>query len=639
VDLPLVPVEEYLSRTLYDDDYEVELRPELRLMEPIHRAMPDSVAQVYGFLYEGDGTPVDPVFDTTGARRAREMEAPMLRAIERGAYADAVVEARRVVSGVLDVPAALAGAYGDALRDAVEMVDVAPRLAAGDRGVATRYFRGDSARDVLRASGSLPPVLREALEVRRLTRAAAASYAEQHPQSARLGSLTFVALQEAMRAGIPDGWAGSMDSVPAARWSELDRLHNEWLRAYPTHPMADYVRLSRVRLAFFRGDRAGAWNELLDLYPRHRERVLGEMAYLMRKSTYPPSLDDPRIDWPLRAALVRDVRLTPNGWTAYWRASEAHITEPWAIPLQERLLWQSIELARGGSLPEAFPRTPRAPSALWAKLRLIALLQAGDIEAAFAQADSTADSVTDVGAIRARLHLLRREWARAIAAADKHAAQYLLRVVAPMPVVDSLAAASRSPFATEARLTIAGRRALAGDWVGARRAAAGTGTARVRLWASTAKLAADTSRAGALAFARLMRDRRGELFFGESTYWLRGLNWRRYALTPDTVGGRVRPPPRFDVRLPWTPDEELAKISAHIRSSTELYYSLRAYARWLDGASATTPGLAAVVREADQVYNRLVNWDENNSRFWSDELASSPEARSIRRAGALLRKR
>ena len=80
-------------------------------------------------------------------------------------------------------------------------------------------------------------------------------------------------------------------------------------------------------------------------------------------------------------------------------------------------------------------------------------------------------------------------------------------------------------------------------------------------------------------------------------------------------------------------------IDAHLRATTELYYALGAYARWLDGATASTPGLAAVVREADQVYNRLSNWDANNSPFWSTVLESSPEARSIRRAGSLLRRR
>jgi hypothetical protein len=46
VDLPLVPATEYLAHTLYDDDYEVELRPELRFLEPFRRLMPDSVVRL-----------------------------------------------------------------------------------------------------------------------------------------------------------------------------------------------------------------------------------------------------------------------------------------------------------------------------------------------------------------------------------------------------------------------------------------------------------------------------------------------------------------------------------------------------------------------------------------------------------------
>jgi hypothetical protein len=134
-----------------------------------------------------------------------------------------------------------------------------------------------------------------------------------------------------------------------------------------------------------------------------------------------------------------------------------------------------------------------------------------------------------------------------------------------------------------------------------------------------------------------MRDQHGRLFFGENTFWLRGLNWRLYALDRDTID-RSAPPPALDPRLPWTAAEERAKIDAHLRSTTELYYALQAYAAWLDGATRTTPGLPTVVREADQVYNRLVNWDESNSRFWSAALTRSPEARSIRRAGSLVAK-
>jgi hypothetical protein len=212
-----------------------------------------------------------------------------------------------------------------------------------------------------------------------------------------------------------------------------------------------------------------------------------------------------------------------------------------------------------------------------------------------------------------------------------------VRVRAPPAVVDSLAAARRTPLANDARLALAGRRAAAGDWAGASRAAAAIGQAKARLWARTATLAADTSRAGRLAFARWMRSQNGQLFFGENIFWFRGLNWRLYAIARDTSDHNAEPP-RLDPRLPWTPEDEGAKIAAHLQSTTELYYALQSYAGWLDGATARTPGVAAVVREADQVYNRLINLDANNSRFWENILGASSEARSIRRAGALLRR-
>jgi hypothetical protein len=444
-----------------------------------------------------------------------------------------------------------------------------------------------------------------------------------------------------MRSGIPNGWAGTIkDSVPPSRWVELESVHDEWLRQFANHPLADYVRLSKVRLFYFKGDDARAWAELLAIYPRHRERVLGEMRYLVQQSAMPDSLDDPRLPWELRTALLPHVSVTPAQWTSYWRASELHQHEPWAIALQERLLWKAIDLAeRSRALPLAFPARPRAPTQLWAKLRLLGLLQAGDIPGALAQADSTADSVADVRPIRVRLHLMQRDWGRALgqAPAGDPSTAYLVRVLSPATVLDSLAASPSSPFVADARLTIAAGLAARGDWARAGTFVPRTDSDRTRLWARAAVLAADTSRAGQLAFARWMRDRRGRLFFGESTFWLRGLNWRRGALTPGTSGRTTTP--MLDPRLPWTAAEERDRIATHLRSTTELYYSLRVYAQWLDGATGRTPGLAAVVREADQVYNRLVSWDGGNSPFWSEYLTSSPEARSIRGAGALLRRR
>jgi len=642
VDRPLVAVHDYLARTVYEDDYESRLRSELRFLEPFRRTMPDSVGALVAFAYEGDGYLSTADVDTLPRHYERERLGLAVRAIEQGDYARAEAAARRVVSDVLDLPAGLASPYAQALRTAVEVVDVAPSLTPRDRFTAARYFAADSAaREALAAAGALPQVLHAALDIRRLRRGDASAYADAHPSSPRLASVRFVELQEAMRAGIPDGWASSIrDSVPSARWDELERLHADWLRRFADHPLADYVRLSRVRSLYFKGDGARAWDGLLAMYPRHRQRVLGEMRYLVQQGVVPESIDDPRFDWPLRTALVPEVRVTPEQWNAYWQASESHAGEPWAIAMQERLLWRAIKVAESTrSRPSRFPQRPAAPTPLWAKLRLLALVEAGNLDDAIAQADRTDAAEGDLDAIRVRIHLLRHDWGKALAdsPAGDAATAYLVRVLAPTAMVDSLAAAAASPLASDARLTIAGRRAAAGDWTAASRSVRTSDPDNARRWARTATLAADSSRSGRLAFARWMRDQHGRLFFGEDTFWLRGLNWRRYALDRDTTD-RSAPPPALDSRLPWTPAEERAKIDAHLRSTTELYYSLGAYARWLDGATRTTPGLAAVVREADQVYNRLVNWDATNSPFWSAALTQGPEARSIRRAGSLLRK-
>jgi hypothetical protein len=640
VDRPLVPVHDYLVHTLYAAEYESQVRSELRFLEPFRRTMADSVAALLAFAYEGDGDRSAAGADTLPRHYEQERLGVVVRAVEQGDYRRAEAAARRVVSDVLDMPTGLAWPYAQALRTAVEVVDVAPRLTPGDRVTAAHYFSGDSAaREALGAGDAFPPVLRAALDIRRLQRREASAYADAHASSSRLASLRFVALQDAMRAGIPDGWANAIrDSVPPARWGELERLHADWLRRFPNHPLADYVRLSRVRLSYFEGDDARAWDELLAMYPRHRERVLGEMRYLVQQGVLPASIDDPRIDWPLRTALVAEVHVTAAQWDAYWQATESHAEDPWAIAMQERLLWRAIELAESTrSLPSRFPQDPAAPTPLWAKLRLLALLEAGHLDGATEQADSTNDSEGDLGAIRTRIHLLRGDWGKALAASPvgDPATRYLVRVLAPRPILDSLSAAAASPLASDARRTIAGRRAAAGDWTGASRSVPATDRDEARRWARTAALAADTSRSGRLAFARWMRDQHGRLFFGEDTFWLRGLNWRLYALDRDTADRSA--PPGLDPRLPWTAAEERANIGAHLRSSTELYYSLGAYARWLDGATRSTPGLVAVVREADQVYNRLVNSDERNSRFWSAALTDSPEARSIRRAGLLVR--
>jgi len=141
VDRPLVPVHDYLVRTLYDDDYESHLRLELRFLEPFLRVMPDSVRALVAFAYDSNGYPSATDIDTLSRQYEREKLGAALHAIEQGDYARAETAARRVVSDVLDLPAGLASPYAQALRTAVEVVDVAPSLTPGDRIAAARHTR------------------------------------------------------------------------------------------------------------------------------------------------------------------------------------------------------------------------------------------------------------------------------------------------------------------------------------------------------------------------------------------------------------------------------------------------------------------------------------------------------------------
>ena len=188
VDLPLVPVHDYLVHTLYDAEYESQLRPEMRFLEPFRRTMADSVGALLAFAYEGAGYVSAVDVDTLPRHYERERLGAAVRAVEQGDYPRADAAAGRIVSDVLDMPAGLASPYAQALRTAVEVVDIAPSLTPSDRVTAARYFSGDSAtREALAAAGALPSVLRAALDIRRLRRSEASAYADAHASSPRLG--------------------------------------------------------------------------------------------------------------------------------------------------------------------------------------------------------------------------------------------------------------------------------------------------------------------------------------------------------------------------------------------------------------------------------------------------------------------
>ena len=623
------------SHTLYDDDYESRLRPELRFLEPFRRAMPDSVARratrsrtrVTAYLSE----PRD-VRHRGARRRARAAWPGRACDRARGAYARADAAARRVVSDVLDLPAGIAGAvsatrFERPSRSSTSRRASRPRSHCSPRGT----FAGDSAtREALAAVEHAAPALRAALDVRRLTRTRA-DRVRGRASRARLDSrrVRFVALQEAMRTGIPDGWARSIqDSVPPARWARARapaRRLAATVRALTRSPTTCGCR--RCGCSTSRATPTRAWNELLAMYPRHRERVLGEMRYLVQQGIVPESLDDPRIDWPLRTALVpedaRDAGSSGRRTGSASRIARARAVgdrHAGATAVASDHDARRVDAVASGRLPAAGPRR-RAP--LWAKLRLARAAEAGDIDGAPARRPTARRTPSaTLAAIRVRLHLLRHDWGRALAAS---------------PAGDP---ATRTSFASSRRPRSSTRWPPRGIAARERRAPNDRGTSRRRRRLDGASRSArtadptsaqtsgrvpprsrrDTSRAGRLAFARWMRDQHGRLFFGERHV---------LAARPELASLRARPatPPtarrrrRRSTRACRGPQRRSARRSTRIcaprRSSIT---RSRAYARWLDGATRARRGSPRSF--ARRIRSTIVSstGTRRNSRFWTDAL-------------------
>ena len=89
----------------------------------------------------------------------------------------------------------------------------------------------------------------------------------------------------------------------------------------------------------------------------------------------------------------------------------------------------------------------------------------------------------------------------------------------------------------------------------------------------------------------------------------------------------------FNPLLPWSAADERAAIGRHFRDGFEMYLAVRAYADFLARAPRTDLRRRAALREADATYNWLVNWDNNNSSFWSAALEGEGIGRVIRQAG------
>ncbi|HEY0777487.1 MAG TPA: hypothetical protein VGD56_05920 [Gemmatirosa sp.] len=621
--------------------------------------------------------------DTTRPRLTTDALEASLRV---GALDRAAADARTLVARSLDMPAAVAQLEQPVVQRAVEYLELRPTLTAAgpppDGRLLARFFAAPPVpRDTPKVSyqydsasasrarvrawhraqvarvpdpvpvESLPPALREAAALRRMSRAELAAAASRLTSSPRLPSLRFVALEERTRALVPAGWPDTTGPNVAA-FRALRRDYDAWRAAYPTHPLADLARFSTVRVDRFASDTARAWATLLAEYPRHPARAATEMYFLLRLGTDPNAATLAAITDPvLRSALVfrefgcetyacggsTPAAYSRTRWDAAWRRAEAARPAPWAVNAQERLLRVVLGDPTDGALPTAFPTTSESPTALWGAERLAILIRAARWPDAEAQA-AVLSSSPAVASMRLRLALRHAQWSRALAEPelDPNARNYILHVLAPDSVLVALAAAPDTAVRHEAVRARAARRASAGDWFGAAHLAASVDTDLARRLGATAPLATNRSSAGRVAYARHLVANQDSLLGGaDDRDWYRTVESRWLRLIGDTSIWHGSAPAAIP-GVPWTPADERRADSLFLRRNSELYLALGEYAaalRALPLAPADASRRRPLAREADIPYNRLINRNYEYTVFWRRELAHDSDVTAIRHAG------
>lgn len=639
----LSPIEGMLEQLLtpldhFGDGYTIE--PFLFLypfhVDPARRAQVEDLWKLaYGERWAVEGGESAPSFS---AASLEAFEAALRRADLDAAEA----EARKLVAQVLDMPLALANQHQDNFARALEFLDLKPALTKVLAETLAAYFLFTPGPDRLWPAAprrpwamlSLPLALQQGWIFRSTSRGEAAQLAERFPQGPRAGTLGFIALQEKFRTEIPNGWLEEIRKNTSAKtWQGLEAAVDAWLTAFPSHPLADLARLTKLRAFYYQDKGPQAWDLLFEIYPRRLARVLGEMRFLLKQGLKPAHAGPAGGDPVLKTALLPFLPLEAEAWNRDWRIAERALPAPWAVNLQERLLSRAVAMAKDGKpLPEAFPARAANPSELWGQLRLMALLQAGRLDEALTQAQSLPSNESS-DLLRARVFLARGEWTRALAVAKlpDDAKRYLVRVLFDAPTLQGICRGPAGPWREEACLALAARAAAKGDWNGGADFLENS-PRRAKLWREAAGLSADTGPSGLLAFARFMKANSGKVFASVKTEWYRSLNFHLSGLKDRPKGPAAKP-----AADPWSPEEESRAIRDYFTANSERFYALKAYAAWLKSADPKNRAAAGVLGEADQTYNGLINWDNWNSPFWQDYLENSEWALAIREAGKKIR--
>ena len=599
-------------------DFEYQPRNEIRFLPGLLLAAPKAMSPLLG------RAAVQVSWHTPNKAAVAEPSADVMKAAwARGDVDGAAKEARSVVDRVMSLPAAEDSSRNAALRLAAETIDLAPVVAREPLASRNAAF----------------------LRLARVTRAMsfdsmAASLARDN-NGPRRASLAYAALRVQMRDGIPNASREDIGKqVSSSRWDSLHAAHRAWLDAYPAHPYAGLVKFSILRLFFLASDADSAWHTAIRLYAEYPARAAAEMRYLLLTGMLPPTaiLTDASVPTEIRASLVGNLRPSREQWVSLMQMASAQRSAAWSANLEERLLATIATDSNAASpLPRGFPPWRATATPLWRYLWAVNMLRAGRTDDAvlFTAMPITLrqdSSLAPQGAmLAARILILRGEWAKAVQVPllDEWTRRYMLRVLAPDSVAAMLASVSdHRAVARDARLVLATHAAQRGEWEGAAAQVRPVDASRAARYTHMAALVRDTSsNAGLQRFAQALAVSNGQLFYESTRYFYRGMVYRDSELSPERAN---------DVwDLPWTRADERRRMYAYLRSGSERYLALRAYASYFARPGVSATQRRAAVRDADRVYRELLATDPSRigEGFWADSLPKSAEARALRRAG------
>lgn len=618
VDGPLVTTQTFAERALAPwDDFEVHPREEMKFLPGLLRVDSAKFVALIG------RAPLQAYYyDTLPKARIPEPSSDGIEAAwARGDVDAAMRAARAVVDGILHLPASDDSARSEALRLAVETIEIGPVVRAEPVAARKAAFTRLAAPMRGAVLDSVPSIL------------------ARQPASPRRASMEYAAFRLAMQRGIPDDSRDEiLKQVPAARWDSLHAQQRAWLAAYPDHPYAPLVRFARLRLHFLASQPDSAWSDALTLYADYPVRAAAEMRYLLVTGVLPSErlLLDARVPAELRVALVGNVKPSRATWSAMMRMASERRASPWSENLEERLLGTlAADSIASATLPTDYPAWRATASPLWRYLWALNMLRAGRANdaVAFTRTPVTArqDPVLfdDAAMLAARIHMTRGDWVAAalVPSLDVWTRRYIVRALAPDSVAPLLVGAPDRDVAREARLVVAVRAAQRGEWEAAAGVVQPVDPARATRYRRLAVLARDTaSDAGLLRFADALGAAGGQVFYETSRYFYRGMMNRSYVFMPDYANDA------WD--LPWTRATEQTRMHASLREGSERYLALKLYASYFARPGATAAAKRTAARRADRVYRALLNTDpsRSDSGFWVETLPTSAEARAIRGA-------